>query len=114
MDLQEWFLQRYQDQVQKSLALPAELGKQFTPVSCLKNGERQVYLARDPAGQPAVLKIQPVGRANSLGQEFHLLCRLNHPQIPRPRSYQEADGREYLVREYNERSFLGFWGIHAL
>lgn len=102
MDLQECFLQRYQDQVLRPLVLPAELRTQFTPVSCLKDGERQVYLVRDSAGQPAVLKIQPVGRADSLRQEYELLCQLHHPQIPRPMTYLEADGREYLVREYVE------------
>lgn len=102
MDLRETFLQGYEDAVLRPLALPGELGEQYRPVSCLKDGERQVYLVRDLTGRSAVLKIQPVGRADSLRLEYELLCRLRHPQIPRPLRYLELDGREYLVREYVE------------
>lgn len=102
MDWKERFLQSYQEQVLDSLVLPRELRDQYRPVSCLKDGERAVYLVCDQAGQPAVLKIQPMGRTDSLRQEYELLSRLSHPQIPQPRTYLESDGREYLVREYAE------------
>lgn len=102
MDLREHFLQSYRDQVLNTLVLPAGLRAQYSPVSCLKDGERKVFLIYDQAGRPAVLKLQPVGRADSLRQEYELLCQLRHPQIPRPMTYLEADGQEYLVREYVE------------
>lgn len=102
MEARKAFLDDYQNQVLNSLVLPAELGARYRPVSCLKDGERKVYLVYDRGDQPAVLKIQPVGRADSLRQEYALLRRLHHPQIPRPMDYLEADGLEYLVREYVE------------
>lgn len=102
MDLREHFLQSYRDQVLNTLILPAGLRAQYSPVSCFKDGERKVFLIYDQAGRPAVLKLQPVGRADSLRQEYELLCQLRHPQIPRPMTYLEADGQEYLVREYVE------------
>lgn len=100
MDVRERFLQDYQADVLDSLALPACLRAQYTAISCLKDGVRQVYLVRDQTGWPAVLKLQPAGREDSLRQEYMLLRGLNHPQLPRPLAYLEADGTEYLVREY--------------
>lgn len=102
MELRETFLHHYQEEVLHTLVLPRELREKYSLVSCLKDGERQVYLVHDRVGQPAVLKIQPVGRADSLGQEYQLLRQLHHPQIPQPMTYLESDGQEYLVREYVE------------
>lgn len=102
MNFRESFLRGYRDEVLNSLALPAELRTRYRPVSCLKDGERRVFLIHDQGGRPSVLKVQPVGRADSLGQEYELLRRLHHPQIPRPLTYLETDGQEYLVREYVE------------
>lgn len=102
METKELFLQEYQAQVLDSLALPPGLSAQYSVLSCLKDGERQVYLIRDQAGWLAVLKIQPAGREDTLKQEYNLLRNLRHPQIPRPLSYLEWDGMEYLIREYVE------------
>lgn len=102
MDFREVFLQGYQSRVLDALVLPKELRAQYTPISCLKDGERKVYLVRDQAGQPAALKMQPVGRTDSLRKEYELLHQLHHPQIPRPLTYLESDGQEYLMREYVE------------
>lgn len=106
MDLRETFLYHYQEEILCPLTLPEELRERYSPVSCLKDGERQVYLVRDRAGRPAVLKIQPAGRTDSLRQEFQLLRQLHHPQVPRPLSYLEADGQEYLARDYVEGTSL--------
>ena len=102
MNVKEQFLQEYQDQVLDSLALPPFLSSQYRILSCLKDGERQVYLIQDQAGWLAVLKIQPAGREDALRQEYDLLRGVRHPQIPRPLSYLEWEGAEYLVREYVE------------
>lgn len=102
MTAKEQFLQAYQAQVLDALALPPALRAQYTVLSCLKDGERQVYLIEDQAGCLAVLKIQAAGREDTLKQEYNLLRRLLHPQIPRPLSYLEWEGMEYLVREYVE------------
>lgn len=97
----EQFLKEYQTQVLDSLVLPPCLS-QYSVLSCLKDGERQVYQIQDQAGWPAVLKIQPMGREDALKQEYDLLHELRHPQIPRPLTYLEWEGKEYLVREYVE------------
>ncbi len=102
MEQKERFLREYRAAVLNALSLPDFLRAQYCPESCLKDGERSVYLVRDRAGWPAVLKIQPAGREDSLRQEYDLLREINHPQLPRPLAYLEADGREYLVREYVE------------
>ena len=102
MNVREQFLQEYQNQVLDSLVLPPFLSNQYCILSCLKDGERQVYLIEDQAGWPAVLKIQPAGREDALRQEYDLLQGIRHPQIPRPLSYLEWEGAEYLVREYVE------------
>lgn len=102
MTPKEQFLQEYQAQVLDFLALPPGLDAQYRVLSCLKDGERQVYLIQDRAGWLAVLKIQPAGREDTLKQEYNLLRRLRHPQIPRPLSYLELEGMEYLIREYVE------------
>ncbi len=102
MKEREEFLREYQAQVLDSLLLPPCLHAQYSVQSCLKDGERQVYLIQDQAGWPAVLKIQPAGREDALRQEYDLLQGLRHPQIPRPISYVEWEGKEYLVREYVE------------
>ena len=102
MAAREQFLREYQEQVLDDLALPPSLSAQYRPRSCLKDGERQVYLVEDPAGWPAVLKLQPAGREDALRQEYDLLRRLRHPQLPRPLAYLEWEGREYLIREYVE------------
>lgn len=62
MKVREQFLKEYQDQVLDSLVLPPCLSAQYMVLSCLKDGERQVYLIQDRAGWPAVLKIQSMGR----------------------------------------------------
>lgn len=89
MTAKEQFLQAYQAQVLDALALPPALRAQYTVLSCLKDGERQVYLIEDQAGCLAVLKMQAAGREDMLKQEYNLLRRLLHPQIPRPLSYLE-------------------------
>lgn len=105
----EQFLREYQEQVLDSLMLPPEWSARYTAQSCLKDGERQVYLLCDESGLPAVLKIQPAGREDALRQEYDLLRELHHPQIPRPMDYLEWQGREYLVREYVEGISLAEW-----
>ena len=100
MGAREQFLQEYQEQVLDALVLPPCLSAQYLVQSCLKDGERQVYLVRDRTGWPAVLKMQPAGREDALQQEYELLRGLRHPQLPRPLSYLEWEGKEYLVREY--------------
>lgn len=102
MKKKERFLQEYQEQILDSLVLPSHLTSMYKILSCLKDGERQVYLIQDGAGCPAVLKIQPAGRDASLKQEYKLLQGLRHPQLPRPLSYLELEGTEYLIREYVE------------
>ena len=102
MNVREKFLQEYQSQVIDSLRLPPLLHSQYSALSCLKDGERQVYLIQDRAGWPAVLKMQPAGREDALRQEYDLLQGVSHPQIPRPLLYLEWEGVEYLVREYVE------------
>ena len=106
MDIREQFLGAYQKQALDSLSLPEGLKAQYTIQSCLKDGERQVFLVVDGAGWPAVLKLQPSGREDSLRREYDLLRRLCHPQIPRPLAYLECDGQEYMVREYVEGGSL--------
>lgn len=100
MGTREQFLREYQTQVLDDLLLPPCLSAQYIPQACLKDGERQVYLVHDRAGWPAVLKIQPAGREDALKQEYELLRELRHPQLPRPLSYLEWEGTEYLIREY--------------
>lgn len=102
MGAREAFLEEYQLQVLDALVLPPALEAQYVPVSCLKDGARKVYLVRDQAGWPAVLKLQSAGREDALRREYDLLRRLRHPQLPRPLAYLEWEGTEYLVREYVE------------
>lgn len=102
METRERFLREYQTQVLSHLQLPACLSDQYTLQACLKDGERQVYLVHDRTGWPAVLKIQPCGREDSLKQEYELMRGLRHPQLPRPMAYLEWEGMEYLIREYVE------------
>lgn len=102
METRERFLQEYQTQVLDKLVLPPGLRGQYSPQACLKDGERQVYLVRDQAGWPAVLKLQPTGREDTLRQEYDLLRGLRHPQLPQPMAYLEWEGTEYLIREYVE------------
>ena len=109
MGEREQFLKEYQEQVLDTLTLPPEWSVRYTVQSCLKDGERQVYLLCDESGLPAVLKIQPAGREDALRQEYDLLQELHHPQIPRPLDYLEWEGREYLVREYVEGISLAEW-----
>lgn len=105
----EQFLREYQEQVLDSLVLPPEWRDRYRGQSCLKDGERQVYLLRDHDGEPAVLKTQPAGREASLRQEYNLLHKLRHPQLPQPLEYLEWEGREYLIREYIEGISLAEW-----
>lgn len=100
METREQFLREYQAQVLDKLVLPPGLREQYSPQACLKDGERQVYLVQDQAGWPAVLKLQPTGREDTLRQEYDLLRGLRHPQLPQPMVYLEWEGMEYLVREY--------------
>lgn len=102
MDVREQFLREYQAQMLDSFVLPPLLRSQYSVLSCLKDGERQVYLIQDRAGWLAVLKIQPAGREDALKQEYDLLRGVRHPQIPRPLSYLKWEGMEYLIREYVE------------
>lgn len=102
MGMKEQFLREYQTKVLDAQLLPPCLSAQYSLQACLKDGERQVYLVHDRAGWPAVLKIQPAGREDTLKQEYELLRGLRHPQLPRPMAYLEWEGREYLIREYVE------------
>lgn len=102
MKAREQFLQAYQAQVLQEFVLPPSLSALYRVLGCLKDGERQVYLVQDQAGRQAVLKRQPAGREDALRQEYELLCSLRHAQIPRPLTYLEWEGIEYLVREYVE------------
>lgn len=102
MNVREKFLQEYQAQVLDTLILPPLLSSQYHILSCLKDGERQVYLIQDRAGWLAILKIQSVGREDTLRQEYDLLHEMRHPQIPTPLFYLEWEKAEYLVREYVE------------
>ena len=106
MPAREEFLNQYRDQVLNTLRLPPCLSAQYSPLSCLKDGERQVYLVQDQAGWQAILKLQPAGREDTLRQEYDLLRSLRHPQIPRALAYLEWEGREYLIREYVEGASL--------
>ena len=100
MEVREQFLREYQTQVLDKLMLPPGLREQYCLQACLKDGERRVYLVRDQAGLPAVLKLQPAGREDALKQEYELLRGLRHPQLPQPMAYLEWAGTEYLVRKY--------------
>ena len=102
METREQFLREYQAQVLDQLVLPPGLREEYSPYACLKDGERQVYLVQDQAGWPAVLKLQPTGREDTLRQEYDLLRGLRHPQLPQPLAYLEWEGKEYLIREYVE------------
>ena len=102
MEQREQFLRRYEAQVLSHIQLPPCLSVQYCLQACLKDGERQGYLVCDLTGCPAVLKIQPAGREDTLKQGYELLRLLRHPQIPRPMAYLEWEGMEYLVREYVE------------
>lgn len=102
MKPREQFLQDYQSKVLNRLPLPPGLREQYSLQACLKDGERQVYLLQDRKGCPAVLKLQPAGREDTLRQEYDLLQQLRHPQLPRPLAFVEWKGTEYLVREYVE------------
>lgn len=106
MPAREEFLNQYRAQVLNTLKLPPCLSAQYSPLSCLKDGERQVYLVQDQAGWQAVLKLQPAGREDTLRQEYDLLRSLRHPQIPQALAYLEWEGREYLIREYVEGASL--------
>ena len=59
MEKREEFLRTYEAQVLEKVILPPSLEAQYRVQSCLKDGERQVYLLRDREGHPAVLKLQP-------------------------------------------------------
>lgn len=100
MQTREQFLREYHTQVLDKLVLPPGLREQYCLQACLKDGERQVYLVRDQADLPAILKLQPAGREDTLKQEYELLRGLRHPQLPQPMAYLEWEGMEYLVREY--------------
>ena len=100
MQTREQFLREYHTQVLDKLVLPPGLLEQYCLQACLKDGERQVYLVRDQADLPAILKLQPAGREDTLKQEYELLRGLRHPQLPQPMAYLEWEGMEYLVREY--------------
>ena len=90
METREQFLREYQAQVLDKLVLPPGLREQYSPQACLKDGERQVYLVHDQTGWPAVLKLQPTGREDTLRQEYDLLRGLRHPQLPQPMAYLEC------------------------
>lgn len=102
MGKREEFLRTYEAQVLREVTLPPALEARYSVLSCLKDGERQVYLLRDREGHPAVLKLQSTGREETLRTEYALLQKLRHPQLPRPLDYLEWKGREYLLREYIE------------
>lgn len=100
MGHREDFLETYRSSVLAEISLPHCLSAQYTILSCLKEGRRSVYLARDQAGWSAVIKVQPLSDEDSLRREYELLRSLNHPQLPRPLAYLLQEDREYLVREY--------------
>ena len=100
MEHRESFLKSYREEVLEQVSLPESLKAQYSLLSCLRDGERSVYLAQDQAGWKAVIKIQSAGREDSLRREYELLRSLRHPQLPRPLAYISSGGTEYLVREY--------------
>ncbi len=95
------FLSEYEQKVLHKLRLPEAL-QNYALVSCLKSGERSVYVLRDEAGAGYILKMQPAGRADGLMQEFSMLQSLTHPQLPKVICCFEEAGQEYLVQEYIE------------
>lgn len=109
MGRKEEFLRTYKARVLESVILPSVLAAKYSLQACLKDGERQVYLVRDREDRPAVLKLQPTGREDTLRAEYDLLGKLRHPQLPRPVDYLEWEGREYLLREYVEGISLVEW-----
>ena len=100
MGHREEFLEIYRQNVLSGIRLPESLAAQYRLLACLKEGRRSVYLVKDQAGWPAVVKTQPSGGEDSLRREYELLRSLRHPQLPRPLAYMEMESREYLVREY--------------
>lgn len=60
MGHREDFLETYRSSVLAEISLPDCLSAQYTILSCLKEGRRSVYLARDQAGWSAVIKVQPL------------------------------------------------------
>ena len=109
MGKKEQFLRAYETEVLNARVLPPKLAEQYSLQSCLKDGERQVYLLRDRENRPAVLKLQPTGREDTLRGEYDLLQKLRHTQLPRPLAYLEWEGTEYFVREYIEGISLAEW-----
>ena len=109
MGERENFLRTYNAQILESVILPPSLEERYSLQSCLKDGERQVYLVRDREGSPAVLKLQKAGREDTLRAEYVLLQKLRHAQLPRALSYLEWEGTEYLIREYIAGISLAEW-----
>ena len=66
MGHREEFLKLHRLNVLAGISLPESLAAQYTPMSCLKEGRRSVYLVRDQTGWPAVVKTQPSGGEDSL------------------------------------------------
>ena len=100
MGHREDFLEIYSSSVLADISLPESFNAQYSLLSCLKEGRRSVYLVRDRAGLPAVLKIQPRGGEDSLRREYELLRSLSHPQLPRALAYFVHGDMEYMLREY--------------
>jgi Tol biopolymer transport system component/tRNA A-37 threonylcarbamoyl transferase component Bud32 len=72
-------------------------------------GMGEVYRARDETlGRDVAIKILPSGvaidpeRLSRLEREAKLLAALNHPNIASIHSFEEADGRRFLVLEFVE------------
>lgn len=97
----EAFLREYRETVLDGVVLPEAL-MEYDLESCLKSGERNVYLLRSQSGEPFVLKTQPAGRPDSLLPEFELLKALDHPQFPKAVCWFVEHGEEYFLREYKK------------
>lgn len=95
------FLSEYEQKVLAMFRLPDAL-RDYRLVSCLKSGERSVFVLCDEPGVRYILKMQPAGRSDDLKTEFVLLQSLMHPQLPKGICCFEEAGQEYLVREYIE------------
>ncbi|MDR1796459.1 MAG: serine/threonine protein kinase [Clostridiales Family XIII bacterium] len=83
--------------------LPEELRARLRFVSCLaEKPDRFVYLVHDGAsGAEAVLKVTLPGSPDTALREAELLGKLDHPSLPKALwSGADAEGREYLLREY--------------
>ncbi len=82
--------------------LPARIAALYKTASCLRNDQdQQIYLLNSlEGGGPMVLKRDARPPATSLALEYKLMISQNFRFLPRAAAYFEADGAQYLLREY--------------